>query len=566
MVLSRFEVHNLENSPIVIILNLAAAAALLIWAVRLVRTSFERAFSSQMRQWLKLTTGNRLTAAMTGVGISIMLQSSTAVALLLASFMPASAMSVSMGLAIIVGADLGSAIVVQILSSRISLLTPLLLLSGVLFFMRTNRKVLRQIGRILIGLSLIFVSLGMISEASAPLANNAAIKNVFIYLSDDLLTGFVLASFLAWMMHSSIAAVLLFATLAANGVLPLNAAFAMTLGANLGGSFIAVFLTLKSDINIRKVVLANLLLRGGGALVALGLIHEFEFINHIFGATSQLKVLNFHLFFNAAVLLAGIILLTPASGFVAILLPEKQDAEELSMRSVLDLSVQNEPARAFACVRRELVDMGNRIENMLRDAMDLFENYDENIAERLRAEERNIAKNAFDLRVYLSGIRSDDPSEDTGTRAFDFAGIATNLESGADAIGRKIVTLAKRMHHDRTHFSEDGRHELMDFYDKVLRNIQQGILVLMSEDVQTARELVAQKEMIRELNQKLERKHLTRLRQGLTETIETSAIHIDLLRSLKVLNTGFAMIAYPLLREHGALLKSRLAKDSLNSM
>ena len=566
MVLSRFEVHNLENSPIVIILNLAAAAALLIWAVRLVRTSFERAFSSQMRQWLKLTTGNRLTAAMTGVGISIMLQSSTAVALLLASFMPASAMSVSMGLAIILGADLGSAIVVQILSSRISLLTPLLLLSGVFFFMRTNRRVLRQIGRILIGLSLIFVSLGMISEASAPLANNAAIKNVFIYLSDDLLTGFVLAAFLAWMMHSSIAAVLLFATLAANGVLPLNAAFAMTLGANLGGSFIAVFLTLKSDINIRKVVLANLLLRGGGALVALGLIHEFDIINHIFGATSQLKVLNFHLVFNAAVLLAGVILLTPASGFAAILLSEKQDADELSMRSVLDLSVQNEPARAFACVRRELVDMGNRIENMLRDAMDLFENYDENIAERLRAEERNIAKIAFDLRVYLSGIRSDDPSEDTGTRAFDFAGIATNLESGADAIGRKIVTLAKRMHHDRTHFSEDGRHELMDFYDKVLRNIQQGILVLMSEDVETARELVAQKEMIREMNQKLERKHLTRLRQGLTETIETSAIHIDLLRSLKVLNTGFAMIAYPLLREHGALLKSRLAKDSLNSM
>ena len=259
-------------------------------------------------------------------------------------------------------------------------------------------------------------------------------------------------------------------------------------------------------------------------------------------------------------------MLTPASGFAAILLPEKQDADELSMRSVLDLSVQNEPARAFACVRRELVDIGNRIENMLRDAMDLFENYDENIAERLRAEQRNMAKIAFDLRVYLSGIRSDDPSEDTGTRAFDFAGIATNLESGADAIGRKIVTLAKRMHHDRTHFSEDGRHELMDFYDKVLRNIQQGILVLMSEDVETARELVAQKEMIRELNQKLERKHLTRLRQGLTETIETSAIHIDLLRSLKVLNTGFAMIAYPLLREHGALLKSRLAKDSLNSM
>ena len=178
----------MENSPIIVIVNLAAAAALLIWAVRWVRTGFERAFGNQIRQWLKLMTGNSLTAVTIGTGISIMLQSSTAVALLLASFMSASAMSVPMGLAIILGADLGSAIVVQILSSRISLLTPLLLLCGVFFFMRTNRKTLRQIGRILIGLSLIFFSLGMIGEASSPLANNEAIKSVFIYLSCLLYT------------------------------------------------------------------------------------------------------------------------------------------------------------------------------------------------------------------------------------------------------------------------------------------------------------------------------------------------------------------------------------------
>ena len=105
----------MENSPSIVMVNLAAAAALLIWAVRLVRTGFERAFGNQIRQWLKLMTGNRLTAVTIGTGISIMLQSSTAVALLLASFMSASAMSVPMGLAIILGADLGSAIVVQIL-------------------------------------------------------------------------------------------------------------------------------------------------------------------------------------------------------------------------------------------------------------------------------------------------------------------------------------------------------------------------------------------------------------------------------------------------------------------
>ena len=132
--------------------------------------------------------------------------------------------------------------------------------------------------------------------------------------------------------------------------------------------------------------------------------------------------------------------------------------------------------------------MGNRIENTLRDVMQLFENYDEGIAERLRDEQRGIAQNSFDLRVYLSGIRSDDPSEDTGTRAFDYAGIATNLEAGADAIGRKIVSLAKRMYREKTSFSEDGWHDLADYYDKVLRNLQQGITVLMTEDIDAARQ------------------------------------------------------------------------------
>ena len=157
------------------------------------------------------------------------------------------------------------------------------------------------------------------------------------------------------------------------------------------------------------------------------------------------------------------------------------------------------------------------------------------------------------------GIRSDDADEDTGTRAFDLSGVAVNLEAGADMIVRKMVELARRKHSDKLSFSDEGWRELSDFHDSVLRNVQHGIMVLMSEDVGLARELVEQKEKVRELEQTLERKHLKRLRQGLTESIETSAIHLELLRALKMLNTSFAMIAYPLLEEHGELLESRLA-------
>lgn len=552
----------MENSPVLVTLHLAAAAALLIWAVRLVRTGFERAFGGHIRLWLRRSTGNRFAAALTGAAAAVLLQSSTAVALLLTGFMTAGTIGAAAGLAIILGADLGSAIVVQVLTSRISALTPLLLLVGVLFFLRSSRRSLRQIGRILIGLALIFMSLDLIRDASAPMAESEFARSAMVYLSVDLLSAFLLAALFAWLVHSSVAAVLLFATLAAQGLLPLQAAFAMVLGANLGGAFIAFVLTLRAQIAARRVILANLVLRGGGACIALLLLYRFDGGSLFPGASAQQQTLNLHLAFNVALLLGGMAILTPAMRLAGVAIRDPGGTKENGdVRTALDPAVQNQPARAFACAQRELVEMGNRIETMLRNAISLFDNHDDTLAQRLQKEQGDISRMALNLRVYLSGIRSDDPEEDTGTRAFDLAGVAANLESGADVIARKMTDLARRKHIERTSFSQEGWRELSDFHDRVLRNVQQGIAVLMSEDLGAARELVEQKELIRDIEQTLERRHLTRLRQGLAESIETSAIHIDLLRSLKMLNTAFATIAYPLLKERGELLESRLAGD-----
>ncbi|WP_319546063.1 Na/Pi cotransporter family protein [Ruegeria conchae] len=552
----------MDSSPIIIVLNLAAAAALLIWAVRLVRTGFERAFGSQLRLWLRRSTGNRLAATGTGTLTAILLQSSTAVAMLLAGFMAAGSVGGTAGLAIILGADLGSAIVAQIMNSRIALLTPLLLLIGVLIFLRSSRRSVRQVGRILIGLALIFLSLDLIRDASAPLANSEAASGALIYLSADPLTAFLLAAFFAWLVHSSVAAILLFATLAAQGVLPLSAAFAMVLGANLGGAFIAFVLTLQADVSVRRVVSSNLFLRGGGAGLVLFLLYRLDGVDLVPGASPVQQVLNLHLLFNLALLVVCIPFLGPIMRLAeSIIADDNKNSAKTNGRTALDPSVQNQPSRAFACAHRELVEMGNRIEIMVRDSMTLFDNYDDAIAQQLKREKVDIDRMSLDLRVYLSGVKSDNPKEDTGTRAFDLSGVAVNLEAGADTIARKMVELAKRKSAENVNFSNEGWQELTDFYDRVLRNVQHGIAVLMTEDAGAARELVQQKEMIREIERKLERAHLTRLRAGVSETIETSAIHLDLLRALKMLNTAFAMIAYPLLKESGQLLESRLANE-----
>ena len=554
------------TSPILLVLNLTAAAALLIWSVRIVRTGFERAFGGQLRLWLRRSTDNRLMATTTGALSAIFLQSSTAVAILLAGFMATGSVGSTAGLAIILGADLGSAIVAQILNSKISVLTPLLLLVGVFLFLRSARRNMRQIGRILIGLALIFLSLDLIRDASLPIASNNAALSALNYLSVDLLTAFLLAAVFAWLVHSSVAAILLFATLSAEGVLPLGAAFAMVLGANLGGAFIAFFLTLQASETVRRVMTSNLILRGGGAGLTLFLLYQLEGAKLIPGAMPVQQVLNLHLIFN----LGLVVICLPSLGLVMrlakmVIADASTSDADSSHRSALDSSVLNQPARAFNCAQRELVEMSNRIESMIRDAMPLFTTYDDIAAQRLKKEKVEIDRMALDLRMYLAGVRSGNPKVDTGTRAFDLSGVAVNLEAAADTITRKIVALAKRKQSENVNFSNEGWRELSDFYDRILRNIQHGIAVLMTEDGGAARELVKQKELIRKIEKQLERAHLMRLRAGATETIETSAIHLDLLRALKMLNTAFATIAYPLLKESGELLESRLSNDDVPS-
>jgi phosphate:Na+ symporter len=550
----------MDHAPIIVALNLAAAAGLLIWAVRLVRTGFERAYGSNIRLWMRRTTQNRVSAALTGITAATLLQSSTAVVLLMAGFMSSGALGTMSSLALVLGADLGSAIVVQVLNSRVAILEPVLLLVGVIFFLRSSRRTLRQIGRIFIGLALIFVSLDLIRIASAPVAEAEALQAITRYLAYDLITAFMVASIFAWFVHSSVAAILLFAMFTAHGILPLNAAFAMVLGANLGGAFIAFVLTLHADLSVRRVVIANLLLRGGGAIAGLMLVAQFEVGELAVGVSAEQQVLGLHLVFNFFLVILGLVFLSPVLRVVELMVANKQTSDGLAFeRSALDQSVLDQPERAFFCARREMVEMGNRVEAMLRECVGLFDVYDQRVADQLKEEHAQISRMATDVRVYLSNIQSADRKEEIGTHAFDLASNAVNIETGSDVIARKLVGLARRKFLEKTNFSDQGKAELLDFYDRVLRNIQQGIVVLMSDDVGVARAVVEQKETIRDLEQELEKQHLIRLREGQIASIETSAIHIDLLRSLKTLNSSFATLAYPLLTEAGELLDSRLA-------
>lgn len=549
-----------EPSPLLFLLNVAGAAALLIWAVRLVRTGVERGWSVPLRRLLRRGAENRLLAALTGTAAAIVLQSSTAVAILTANFVAAGTLAGVAGLAILLGADLGSAIVAQILLARADWLVPVLLVAGVALFLKAESRDYRMAGRVLIGLALIFVSLSMIRAATEPLRDSAGLVAAMGYLGGDPVTAFVIGAVFAWAVHSSVAAVLLFVTLAAQGVLPVTAGIAMVLGANLGGTIIAYVLTLGSDIAARRVVIANLALRGGGAAAALLALSVFAPPLDLLGATSARQVINLHLAFNLALALLALPVVGPVLKLVSRFVTPPAEAANLSRVSALDPAALSHPDRALACAAREILQMGEGVEAMLRSVIGVYDDWNDATAAAIRAKEAEIDKMHIDTKLYLAKVQRSSNDEDVTRRGLELADMAVNLESAGNAIADTMLGLARRLDQSGATFSEAGLREIRDFHDRVLSNAQSGLNVLMTLNPDAARALVGEKDHVRDIEQRLQRSHLDRLKQGLAESIETSNIHQETLRALKQVNSAFTMIAYPILSETGDLLASRLSR------
>ena len=226
-----------------VLLHLGGAVALLLWATRMVRTGVERGFGTALREHARKVLQNPLLAALTGIILAIAFQSATAVGLIVSGFAAQSLVTVTSGIIAMLGADLGSAIAVRLLSFDLGNLVPALLLAGTVIFMSVTHRVWQQAGRILVGIGLLLLSLRLIGEASEPLRDSSLLPVIADHFRNDYATTFIVAAVAAWLFHSSVAAILLIASLAGKGLVPPEVGVIMMLGANFGGAMIAAALT-----------------------------------------------------------------------------------------------------------------------------------------------------------------------------------------------------------------------------------------------------------------------------------------------------------------------------------
>lgn len=530
------------------VLKLLGGVAFLLWGLRMVRTGATRALGGNLRRLAARAAGNRVTALMSGMGLAMLVQSSTAVVLLVAAFAARGTLGVVPGMAMALGADVGTTVAAQVLSFDLGVLGPILAFIGVVLFASLSDKRGRNIGRILIGLALMLLALKLIVAASSPMREAAVIQALIAALAGEPLLAVVLAALLTWLSHSSLAMVLLVMSLATAGQVPVSLAVVLVLGINLGGTLPAIVATLGGGAIGRRVALGNLVFRLVGVVVLLPLLDPIQALLSQIDADPARQVANMHTLFNLVVAAVFIFLLTPMATLAARLLPvtPAQSAAEVTPL-YLDQARRSAPSSALSSAAREASRMGDVVFEMLSASLKAFDTDDPEVVKAIERMDDTVDQLNEAIKFYLTDISRQPLSEAESHRCMQIFNFVINIEHIGDIIDKNLMDLAARKLKRKVVFSREGAQEIARLHARLVDNLQLSLTLFMSLDEDLAEQMLAEKKAFRDREREATERHLDRLRRGYAESIETSAIHLDLLRDFKRINSHITALAYTVL-------------------
>jgi phosphate:Na+ symporter len=540
------------------VLNVLGSVALLLWGVRMVRTGLTRAFGAALRRAIAACSRNRVTAFLGGIAVTGLLQSSTATSLLVSSFAGRGLIPLSIAFAIMLGADVGTTIAAQVLSFDLGWVSPLLIGAGVIAFLSSEQDKARHLGRVAIGLGLMLLSLKLLALATQPLRSAPAFMAMLQGLQDEYVIAVVVGTLATWFAHSSLSIVLLVMSFAGSGLIEPKLALALVIGANIGGALAPYMAQSGADVAARRVPLANLITR---AIVGVALLpflsQAVEWLSLVDSSATRLPV-NFHTAFNIVAALIFLPLTDVVAWACRRLLPDKPVPDDPGKPRHLDPNVLDSPAEALGCALRETLNLGDRVSDMLRQTIDVLERNDAKAVKAIEAADNAVDQLYEAIKLYLVQISRNELGEEDGRRYVEILTFTTNLEHIGDIIDKNLMELAAKKIRNRYAFSAEGMAELRAFHARVLENLRLALNVFTTRDITLARRLVAEKASLREAESRAADSHFARLREGRTESIETSSIHMDVIRDLKRINGHLASVAYPILEAAGELADTRL--------
>src|SRR5262245_17479322 len=545
------------------LIDLAGTIALLMWGVHMVQTGIQRAFGANLRRVLGRAFGDRFRAFLAGLGVTAVLQSSTATGLMVAGFAAGGLVDLVPALAVMLGANVGTTLIVQLLSFDTGRVAPLFVLVGVILFRRSFASRTRDLGRVSIGLGLMLLALQQLLSLLTPYEDMPSLRLIMGAIATQPVIDVIIAAALTWAAHSSVAIVLLTMSLAVQGVVPPHAALALVLGANLGTALNPLLEgAAGGDPAAKRVPVGNLLNRLFGVVLGLALLNWVGPWMVTIEPNAGRLVADFHTAFNLVMAALFLPLLQPFTRLLMWLLPARATQADPSKPVYLDDSARETPAIALAGAAREALRMADVLEAMLRGALEAIDQGDRKRVSATKGLDDVLDRLNRAIKIYLTDLDPDSLDDDDNRRLTEILAFITNIEHAGDIVEGNLMAIAAKRLKRGLAFSIEGQAEIRTMLERLVGNVHTAAAVFMTDDARAARTLLGEKAVFRDLEARASEAHFARVRAGRVESVETSALHLDILRDLKRINAHIAAAAYAVLEKRGELLSSRLRQET----
>ncbi len=541
-----------------VLLFLAGDVGLLLWGTHMVSTGVQRGYGSLLRHALERNLSSRWASFAAGIGITTLLQSSTATGLMAVSFTESGVIALAPALAVMLGANVGTAIVAKMLSFDVSLLAPPLLLFGVMIFRWSKGSHFKNSGRIAIGLGLMISALSGMQHTLAPVEATPLLSTILAALSAEPLIAMIIAALMTWACHSSVAIVLFVTSLTAGHVLGIQEALALVLGANVGGAMPALLHA--STPVARRLPLGNLLVRLAGAIVLLPLLSLVaRGLLALPLAPGRLAV-DFHMLFNVALALVFLPAVEKSAALLIRLLPDSERPTDLGKPLYLETAALDSTTVALANATRETLRMADMADGMLRTSLEVFRSQDRTKSTGVADADRALRQLGSAIRSYLVAMSSEQTLDDSreGARLQDILAAVINIEHVSDIVANSLMEFVVRQQKQGLTLAPEELQTIGAMHDEAIESLRLAAAIFLRGDPADAQRLFERKARLREMEAETTALVVQRLRDavassraagpdGLPATVDDSSV-LRVARDLRRIHSHLASFAYPVLR------------------
>ncbi len=526
-----FHFTALEGNWIVMLfLSIIGGLALFIFGLNYGSKGLIRATGSRTRDLLFSFTANRLFALISGFVTTVIFGTCTATASLLVKFVSAGIIDSFTAMAVMLGANIGATISVQLLAFNIMNYALLVIAAGV--FLRVFFPTLRNFAQFIFGLGLLFFALKIMSNGISSVRYLNGFHTLVNFLDRAPLWAVFFGGLFAFIFRSGTAFIGFVMVLSMHSTISLQTALSLIMGANIGAVFFPLLIA--DSAASKRVAFANLFFKFSAMVICIIFVNYIERLLLSVGSSTMRQIANFHTFFNVLTAFVFLPLLSVINRVLKFLIGDAK--KEILATKHLEFSFLDTPAVGLGQAMKEVLYMGDKTCRMLEDAIKVFEKKDMVLRKVIIEADDEIDRMEQEITTYLSRL---DPEEmDDGLRTMQIGMLTTTaeIEHIGDIISKNLMNYAKKQMDAGMGFSVEGFAEIKEYHSFVLKTLQMATTSLMTKDKNIARDVVERGDIGYNKAKELEAKHLERLHRGLKESLESSAIHLDIISDLERIN------------------------------